>query len=41
MTIDGSNRDNAEIVGRFRVDGIPHLAFVNGDAEVKTALVGT
>jgi len=40
VTIDGSNSDNAEIVGRFRVDGIPHLAFVNGAYEVKTALVG-
>jgi thiol-disulfide isomerase/thioredoxin len=30
----------AEIVGAFKVDGIPHLAFITGDNEVKTALIG-
>jgi hypothetical protein len=28
------------MVKRFRVDGIPHLAFIGSNAEVKTALVG-
>lgn len=30
----------ALLVKRFRVDGIPHIAFLTPDAEVKTALVG-
>ena len=30
----------AEIVNRFKVDGIPHLAFMDSKTEVKTALVG-
>lgn len=29
------------MVKRFRVDGIPHLAFITSDEEVKTALVGS
>ena len=28
------------MVKRFRVDGIPHLAFIDSNLEVKTALVG-
>jgi hypothetical protein len=28
------------MVGAFRVDAIPHVAFVTTSAEVKTALVG-
>lgn len=31
----------ADMVKRFRVDGIPHLAFITSDEEVKTALVGS
>ena len=30
----------ADMVKRFRVDGIPHLAFIDSNLEVKTALVG-
>lgn len=30
----------ADLVKMFRVDGIPHLAFIGSDQEVKTALVG-
>ena len=40
VAIDGSNADNAKLVSLFGVDGIPHLAFVTKDTEVKTALVG-
>jgi hypothetical protein len=28
------------MVRRFRVDGIPHIAFIDPKNEVKTALVG-
>lgn len=28
------------LVNAFRVDGIPHMAFVTETAEVKTALIG-
>lgn len=40
VAIDGSNADNAKLVSLFGVDGIPHLAFITKDTEVKTALVG-
>lgn len=30
-----------EQVDAFRVDGIPHLAMVNADGEVETAIIGT
>ena len=40
ITVDGANPANADLVARFRVDGIPHVAFVTPEAEVKTALVG-
>jgi hypothetical protein len=36
-----SNIHTAEMVRRFRVDGIPHLAFIGSNQEVKTALVGS
>jgi hypothetical protein len=36
-----SNIRTADMVRRFRVDGIPHLAFIGGNQEVKTALVGS
>jgi thiol-disulfide isomerase/thioredoxin len=40
ITIDGANPKNSRLVGAFKVDGIPHVAFVTPEAEVKTALVG-
>jgi thiol-disulfide isomerase/thioredoxin len=40
ITIDGSDPRNSDMVTRFRVDGIPHIAFLSPNEEVKTALVG-
>ena len=40
VTIDGSNPGNGRLVSAFRVDAIPHVAFVTPETEVKTALVG-
>eukprot|EP01035_Chromulina_nebulosa_P017878 gene17878-23494_t len=40
VTIDGSNPANSKLVETFRVDGIPHIAFISDQTEVKTALVG-
>eukprot|EP01038_Epipyxis_sp_PR26KG_P007431 gene7431-10127_t len=40
LTIDGVNKRNSALVDKFRVDGIPHLAFIDRNTEVKTALVG-
>ena len=40
VTIDGSNPRNGRLVSAFRVDAIPHVAFVTPETEVKTALVG-
>ena len=40
ITLDGTDPSNAEFVGKFKVDGIPHVAFITSKAEVKTALVG-
>lgn len=37
---DGGSAQAAELVDRFRVDGIPHLALITRDGEVKTALIG-
>ena len=40
ITVDGSNPKNSELVQRFHVDGIPHLAFLGPQSEFKTALIG-
>lgn len=40
VTINGASSSNADLVDRFKVDGIPHLTFLGKDGEVKTALVG-
>lgn len=40
VSIDGGDPANSAVVGQFRVDAIPHVAFVTPSAEVKTALVG-
>ncbi|GAB5035252.1 thiol:disulfide interchange protein [Nannochloropsis oceanica] len=42
VVIDGDGRDQASagLVERFRVDGIPHLALMTNEGEVKTALIG-
>ena len=40
ITIDGSSPRNADMVKRFGVDAIPHVAFLTPQAEVQTALVG-
>lgn len=40
VAIDGDNRANERWIDDFKVDGIPHLAFVGADGEVKTALIG-
>lgn len=40
VTLDGTDPNNSEFVSRFKVDGIPHVAFITPKAEVKTALVG-
>eukprot|EP01041_Mallomonas_annulata_P002304 gene2304-4478_t len=40
VMVDGTDANNMDLVGKFRVDGIPHFAFITKDAEVKTALIG-
>ncbi|CAM9154187.1 unnamed protein product [Heterosigma akashiwo] len=40
LAVDGADPRNADLVGRFRVDGIPHLALITADHEVETALIG-
>ncbi|CAB1100695.1 unnamed protein product [Ectocarpus sp. CCAP 1310/34] len=40
VVVDGSAEKNYDLVDAFRVDGIPHLAMVNGKGEVETAIVG-
>lgn len=37
---DAGTGQAAELVERFRVDGIPHLALITREGEVKTALIG-
>lgn len=38
--MDATEAANVPFVRAFRVDAIPHVAFITPDAEVKTALVG-
>jgi len=40
VTINGAKRENSKLVDAFRVDGIPHIAFITKDARVETALIG-
>jgi len=40
VAIDGANVANAKLVTLFRVDGIPHMAFIDQDTAVRTTLVG-
>lgn len=40
VAIDGSDISNANLVTLFRVDGIPHFAFIDADTTVQTSLVG-
>ena len=40
ITINGVDPTNADLVDRFKVDGIPHLAFVSSSGELQTALIG-
>ncbi|CBN79979.1 thioredoxin-like protein [Ectocarpus siliculosus] len=40
VVVDGSAEKNYDLVDAFRVDGIPHLAMVNGNGEVETAIIG-
>ena len=39
VMINGDKSENSEFVELFRVDGIPHLALMTKDGEVKTALI--
>ena len=40
ITVDGSNPANTDLVGRFHVDGIPHLAFLDAKGIAQTSLIG-
>ena len=40
VMINGDKSENSDFVELFRVDGIPHLALMTKDGEVKTALIG-
>lgn len=40
ITVDGSDPVNEDLVGRFHVDGIPHLAFLDAKGTLQTSLIG-
>lgn len=40
VTIDGANNKNADLVRRFHVDGIPHVALLKPNGEIQTSLIG-
>lgn len=40
VTIDGANNKNADLVRRFHVDGIPHVALLKSNGEIQTSLIG-
>uniref|UniRef100_A0A7S2V5P4 Thioredoxin domain-containing protein n=1 Tax=Fibrocapsa japonica TaxID=94617 RepID=A0A7S2V5P4_9STRA len=40
VTVNGADPKNADLVYKFKVDGIPHIAFMDGEGYVETAFVG-
>lgn len=40
VVINGDSKENYDLVEQFHVDGIPHLALISKEGEVKTALIG-
>mmetsp|Transcript_17298 Transcript_17298/g.35644 ORF Transcript_17298/g.35644 Transcript_17298/m.35644 type:complete len:267 (+) Transcript_17298:49-849(+) len=40
ILIDGDDKDNSWLVDRFRVDAIPHVAFIDREGFVETSLIG-
>jgi len=40
VVLDAEKPENAKLVGYFRVDAIPHLAFIDGDKVLQTTLTG-
>jgi thiol-disulfide isomerase/thioredoxin len=40
VVVNGDSPQAADLVETFRVDGIPHLALISKEGEVKTALIG-
>ena len=40
IAVDGTKTKNAGLVDTFRVDGIPHVALLAPDTELKTSLIG-
>jgi thiol-disulfide isomerase/thioredoxin len=40
VTVDGASARNSDLVSKFRVDGIPHLALIRPSGYVETALIG-
>jgi thiol:disulfide interchange protein len=40
ITIDADNPENAELIDRFKVDGIPHLAILDKAGTLKATLIG-
>lgn len=40
ITVDGTSSNNYDLVSKFKVDGIPHLAFIGNKGDVKTSLIG-
>lgn len=40
ITVNGVDQKNYDLVRKFKVDGIPHVAFLGSDHELKTSLVG-
>ncbi len=40
ITVNGVDQRNYDLVRKFKVDGIPHVAFLGSDHELKTSLVG-
>lgn len=40
VVINGDTPQAADMVEKFRVDGIPHFALISKEGEVRTALIG-
>lgn len=40
VMVNGDEAQNWELIERFRVDAIPHLALISKEGDVETALIG-
>lgn len=40
VVLDAEKEENADLVNKFRVDAIPHFAFIDADRNLRTTITG-